>query len=111
MILFCRLYQYVNIPKRQLKQDRLWTNNNCESINHIDFEPKPLPKLAKDLHDVVRVHFLDMRRALYGMVQGIMSYVDCAENIVCQLRPGIKRLAAKLYQTTRPKICRAKPLY
>jgi hypothetical protein len=66
MILFCRLYQYVNIPKRQLKQDRLWTNNNYESINHIDCEPKPIPELAKDLHDVVRVHFLDMRRPLYG---------------------------------------------
>ena len=40
--------------------------NNCQSTNHIDFKLKPIPDLAKDLHDVVRVHFSDTRRALYG---------------------------------------------
>jgi hypothetical protein len=33
-----RLREYVNIPKRQLRHDRLWTNNNCESMNHHVFK-------------------------------------------------------------------------
>ena len=60
------LYQYVSIPKWQLKSDWLWTNINCKSTNHIDFKLKPIPELAKDLHDAVRVHFYNMRRALHG---------------------------------------------
>ena len=44
-----RLYEFVTVPKQQLKHDRLWTNNNCESINHvfkraIDWKPKPIPE-------------------------------------------------------------------
>jgi hypothetical protein len=35
-------------------------------LDHIDFKLKPIPELAKELHDVVRVHFYDMRRALHG---------------------------------------------
>ncbi|CAC5358289.1 unnamed protein product [Mytilus coruscus] len=31
-----RLFDHVSVPMKQLKnQDRLWTNNNCESINHV----------------------------------------------------------------------------
>jgi len=47
-----RLREHVTIPRIQLKHDRLWTNNNCESINHvfkkvIDWKPEPLPQLIR----------------------------------------------------------------
>ena len=66
-----RLYEFVTVPKQQLKHDRLWTSNNCEFINHvfkraIDWKPKPIPELIKILHEIVKVQFADMKRALYG---------------------------------------------
>ena len=30
-----RLLEHVNEPKKQLQHERLWTNNNCESMNHV----------------------------------------------------------------------------
>ena len=45
--------------------------NNCESMNHVfkravDWKPQPLPELVRSLNDVVRIHFVDLRRAIYG---------------------------------------------
>ena len=67
-----RLREYVNIPKRQLRHDRLWTNNNCESMNHHVFKravnctPKSIPELIQNLHDIVKVQLIDMKRSLFG---------------------------------------------
>jgi hypothetical protein len=66
-----RLREYVNIPKRQLRHDRLWTNNNCESMNHIfkravNWTPKSIPELIQNLHDIVKVQLIDMKRSLFG---------------------------------------------
>jgi len=66
-----RLREHVTIPRIQLKHDRLWTNNKCESINHVfikvsDWKPEPLPQLVSSLHDVVKLHFADLKRAIYG---------------------------------------------
>lgn len=66
-----RLFHYVNIPNWQLDYNRLWTNNNCESINHVfkkavNWQPKSIPNLIQDLHDIVTVHFIDLKRSLYG---------------------------------------------
>jgi hypothetical protein len=66
-----RLLEHVNKPKKQLQHERLWTNNNCESMNHVfkravDWKPQPLPELVRSLNDVVRIHFVDLRRAIYG---------------------------------------------
>ena len=68
------LRDYVNVPSKcQLNHDRLWTNNNCESINHvfkraINWTPKSIPELIKSLHNIVKVLFLDIKRSLYGTV-------------------------------------------
>ena len=34
-----RLYQYVFLPRFQLQHESLWTNNNCESVNHVFKKP------------------------------------------------------------------------
>jgi len=49
--------------------DRLWTNNNCESINNLlkmklDWKPARLIDLVNHLHDVVRLQYADMERAM-----------------------------------------------
>ena len=48
-----------------------WTNNNCESLNHImkldaDWKVISTPILIKMLHDMTLLHFKDLKRALYG---------------------------------------------
>jgi hypothetical protein len=49
----------------------LWTNNNCESINHVfkkavDWTPQPIPKLTTKLLNVVRIQHVGLKRSLYG---------------------------------------------
>ena len=66
-----RLRDHVIKPNTQLKHDRLWTNNNCESVNHvfkkaIDWKPQQLQPLIRSLHDVVNVQFVDLKSSLYG---------------------------------------------
>ncbi|CAC5425787.1 unnamed protein product [Mytilus coruscus] len=66
-----RLYEYVLKPRNQLQHVDLWTNNNCESINHvfrtaINWKPPSLPELVKTLHELVKLEFADLRRALYS---------------------------------------------
>ena len=46
-----------------------WTNNNCESLNHImkldaNWKVKNTPALIRMLHDML--HFKDLKWALYG---------------------------------------------
>jgi hypothetical protein len=65
-----RLLEHVNKPQKQLQHERLRTNN-CESRNHVfkravDWKPQPLLELLRSLNDVVRVHFVDLRSAIYG---------------------------------------------
>ena len=60
----------MNIPKRQLRHDRLWTNN-CESMNHVfkravNWTPKSTPELIQNLHDITKVKLIDMKRSLFG---------------------------------------------
>ena len=48
-----------------------WTNNNCESLNHImkldaKWKPGNTPQMISLLHEMVSLHFKDFRRALYG---------------------------------------------
>ena len=156
-----RLREYVNIPKRQLRHDRLWTNNNCESMNHIfkravNWTPKSIPELIQNLHDIVKVELIDMnkgnnkitelRKSLFGTGnyelcgtyrRHLVSYqtwqsktTDQQEKIFSNLLkdvnfksdtvktsfkdfevPRSKRLAAKPYQTKRPRTCRTKPRF
>jgi hypothetical protein len=47
----------------------LWTNNNCERMNHrfkisTDWKPQRLLELVNTIHDIVRLHFADFKKAL-----------------------------------------------
>jgi hypothetical protein len=49
----------------------LWSNNNCESANHLlkmktDWKPARILDLVNHLHELVRLQYADLRRALYG---------------------------------------------
>ena len=46
-----------------------WTNNNCESMNHIlkmkvVWRPQAIPELIDSIHEVVQGHFTDVERAI-----------------------------------------------
>lgn len=48
-----------------------WTNNNCESINNLlkldlDWKPARLTDLVSHIHDLVRLQYEDVRRAMFG---------------------------------------------
>ena len=65
------LKNYVIIPTNENKISPNWTNNNCESLNHImkldaDWKPGNTPRMIELLHEMVLLHFRDFRRALYG---------------------------------------------
>ena len=49
--------------------DLHWTNNNCESINHIlklkiNWTPQSIPELIDNLHQIVQSHYCDVERAI-----------------------------------------------
>ena len=61
---------YVFTPSHE-KAIRKWTNNNCESLNHIlkldaKWRTSKTPELIELIHQVTVLHFRDFRRALYG---------------------------------------------
>ncbi|GFR74977.1 endonuclease domain of the non-LTR retrotransposon LINE-1 [Elysia marginata] len=48
-----------------------WTNNNCESMNHIlkmkiDWRPQAIPQLIESTHEIVKGHYTDVERAIMG---------------------------------------------
>jgi hypothetical protein len=54
-----------------IRPSRQGTNNNCESMNHrfkisTDWKPQRLPELVNTIHAIVRLHFADLKRALFG---------------------------------------------
>ncbi|CAC5425437.1 unnamed protein product [Mytilus coruscus] len=65
---------FVNEPQRKNKDksEKLWTNNNAESINHvftvaIKWKPQSTPELIKKkLYDCVLVQFVHLRGCLHG---------------------------------------------
>ena len=65
------LKQKVNEPVRHEKVPENWTNNNCESLNHvlkqaIDWRSKPLTELVDILQDLATGQFKDLRSAMLG---------------------------------------------
>jgi len=65
------IQSYVNIPNRSSPHSGLWTNNNCESMNHIikmeaEWKSMKTPELINLLHSITKLHFSDVRRSLYG---------------------------------------------
>jgi hypothetical protein len=58
---------YVRQPNLNAKTSGLWTNNNAKSINNvINWKPQSLTALIEKLFSVVKLQYLDGRRALYG---------------------------------------------
>ena len=65
------LENYVNIPNRGTHYSKLWTNNNCESINHIikmdaDWKSYKTPELITLLHEIT---LLQTSEGLYMVVE------------------------------------------
>ena len=65
------LKNYVLIPANKNNLPCNWTNNNCESLNHImklnaDWKPGKTPEMTELLYQMTLLHFKDFRRALYG---------------------------------------------
>ena len=64
------LKNYVFGPSNE-NNVRKWTNNDCESLNHIlklDAKSRPAktPDLIDLLYQIIVLHFKDFRQALYG---------------------------------------------
>ena len=62
---------FVSDPARRSKSTTTWTNNNCESLNHIikldaDWKVQTTPALINMLHEMTQLHFKDLKRSLYG---------------------------------------------
>ena len=58
--------------------DKLWTNNNTESMNHrlkvlIGWEPRKIDELVEKLHALVKLQLVDFRRAIYGTGNFILN--------------------------------------
>ena len=50
----------------------MWTNNNCESVNHVlkqavDWKRKPLLDFIQSVNDLVDAQFKDLKRALVSI--------------------------------------------
>ena len=61
----------VNEPVRKDMVSQNWTNNNCESLNHvlkqaIDWRSKPLVPLVEKLQDLADGQFKELRSAMLG---------------------------------------------
>jgi len=66
-----RVNNYVRQPNLNAKTSGLWTNNNAESINNVlkintNWKPQSLTALIEKLFSVVKLQYLDARRAMYG---------------------------------------------
>ena len=67
-----RLHNFVFIPNRKLKSEKLWTNNNAESLNNIlkletNWRPKATHELIEKIYQVTALHFMDYRSALHDI--------------------------------------------
>ncbi|XP_078674699.1 uncharacterized protein LOC144912839 [Branchiostoma floridae x Branchiostoma belcheri] len=55
-----------------------WTNNNCESLNHVlkqavNWQPQALVNLVDTLHGVVRSQYTELERSLLGVGDYVLS--------------------------------------
>ena len=68
------LAEHMQATERQglLIQTKLWTNNNCESINNVlksytSWKPLKLPELVPTLEEAVNAQYRETRRAILGL--------------------------------------------
>ena len=62
---------HVNKPQREKAVEESWTNNNCESANHmlkleVDWKPQPLVELVERFYSLIRAQYKDLQRATIG---------------------------------------------
>ncbi|KAK3096736.1 hypothetical protein FSP39_002786 [Pinctada imbricata] len=83
-----KLLKHVNIPKRKNTdmKTKLWTNNNSESMNNllklsVDWRPQTTPDLIVKLYSVTKLQFIDLRRAIYGSGNYVLSADQSAYSI------------------------------
>lgn len=80
-----RINSFVNVPRRHNKEisEKLWTNNNAESIHHVfkatNWKPQSTPELINKLYDCVDIQFYHLRGALrfsgnYMLIRGQEHY-------------------------------------
>ena len=61
--------------------DKLWTNNDCESVNNVlkiktDQKPAHLVDLVNHLHYVVRLQYTDTKRAMFDNVNFQLYHIQ-----------------------------------
>jgi hypothetical protein len=78
-----RLDSFVNIPRRKNNEmsDKLWTNNNAESINHVfkvavNWKPQSTPELINKIYDCVDIQILHLRRALHSSGDYVLAPIQ-----------------------------------
>ena len=62
---------HVNKPQREKAVEENWTNNNCESANHmlkleVDWKPQPLVELVERFYSLIRAQYKDLQTATIG---------------------------------------------
>ena len=68
----------VEVRQRACGVEKLWTNNNSESANHmlklkLEWKPAHLLDLVHHLHDLVKLQYADLQAALYGQGNYILA--------------------------------------
>ena len=74
-------------PEGIAKMDRQWTNNNCESLNHvlkqtIDWKSQPLMDLIESVKDCMESQFKELRRSIMGI--GLFRLVESHEQFLVE---------------------------
>jgi hypothetical protein len=67
-----------HVNSRNKKTTVCWTNNNCESMNHIikltcNWTPQQLPELVRKLESVVQAQMQEVRRAVHGQGDFVLA--------------------------------------
>ena len=92
----------LNEPVRKAMISADWTNNNCESINHvlkqaIDWKSKSLVELVSFLEDLVTGQHKELRSALLG--SGEYRLADTHNSLRFRRRTGYQRPTHKEKKT------------
>ena len=88
--------------------DNTWTNNNCESINHVlktltQWKQQSIPDLIKLIHDHIQAQYKDLERAIVG--RGNYSLSDkyahyyCKPEIWCRKSEEDRKKLLKQFHT------------
>lgn len=104
------LKKKVNDPVRGELVTENWTNNNCESVNHvlkqaIDWRSKPLTELVGILHDLASGQFKELHSAMLGtgeyrLAESHSHFRISKTEWICMVRLG-RRHSWRIWYYTR----------